>query len=172
MLHGGNKGHCLLAPLALVPLKCSSRNVQFPHRVPLKDNMPWCPWHFKNEAYRPASSRKCDCWVLVLAIYNFFIDQVPFTKKKIPWCPCRPALSRKCDFWVLVLASYNFFIGRVPFTKKKIPWWPCPFKNEAYSPVASMFGSMKVHTLLLYCPNTFLIRRSIKFPIRIFRLFH
>ena len=40
--------------IALVPLKCSSRNLQFPHRVPFaKQKMPWCP--FKNEAYRPDS---------------------------------------------------------------------------------------------------------------------
>ena len=39
--------------IALVPLKCSSRNLQFPHRVPFaKEKMPWCPC--KNEAYRPA----------------------------------------------------------------------------------------------------------------------
>ena len=45
-----------LCPLviALVPLKCSSRHLQFPHRVPFaKEKMPWCPCPFKNEAYRP-----------------------------------------------------------------------------------------------------------------------
>ena len=53
ILHGGNKaiasmppGHCLCAPL-----KCSSRNLQFPHRVPFtEEKMPWCPCPFKNEA--------------------------------------------------------------------------------------------------------------------------
>ena len=45
--------------IALVPLKCSSRNLQFPHRVPFtKEKMPWCPYPFKNEAYRPAG-RNC-----------------------------------------------------------------------------------------------------------------
>ena len=40
--------------IALVPLKCSSRNLQFHHRVPFtKEKMPWCPCPFKNEAYRP-----------------------------------------------------------------------------------------------------------------------
>ena len=30
--------------IALVPLKCSSRNLQFPHRVPFaKEKIPWCP---------------------------------------------------------------------------------------------------------------------------------
>ena len=39
--------------IALVPLKCSSINLQFPHRVPFtKEKMPWCPCPFKNEAYR------------------------------------------------------------------------------------------------------------------------
>ena len=38
--------------IALVPLKCSSRNLQFPHRVPFtKEKMPWCPCPFKNKAY-------------------------------------------------------------------------------------------------------------------------
>ena len=37
--------------IALVPLKCSSRNIQFPHRVPFtREKMPWCPHRFKNEA--------------------------------------------------------------------------------------------------------------------------
>ena len=40
--------------IALVPLKCSSRNLQFPHRVPFtKEKMPWCSCPFKNEAYSP-----------------------------------------------------------------------------------------------------------------------
>ena len=42
--------------IALVPLKCSSRNLQFPHRVPFaKEKMPWCPCPFKNEAYSPVT---------------------------------------------------------------------------------------------------------------------
>ena len=42
---------CLLI-IALVPLKCSSRNLQFPQRVPFtKEKMPWSPCPFKNEAY-------------------------------------------------------------------------------------------------------------------------
>ena len=45
--------------IALVPLKCSSRNLQFPHRVPFaKEKMPWCPCPFKNEAYSP------DKWII------------------------------------------------------------------------------------------------------------
>ena len=42
-----------LSPLvfALVPLKCPSKNIQFPHSVPFtKENMPRCPCPFKNEA--------------------------------------------------------------------------------------------------------------------------
>ena len=40
--------------IALVPLTCSSRNLQFSHRVPFtKEKLPWCPCPFKNEAYRP-----------------------------------------------------------------------------------------------------------------------
>ena len=36
---------------ALVPLKYSSRNLQFPHRVPFtKETMPWCPCPFKNQS--------------------------------------------------------------------------------------------------------------------------
>ena len=32
-----------------------NRDLQLPHRVPsTKENMPWCPFLFKNEAYRPA----------------------------------------------------------------------------------------------------------------------
>ena len=46
--------------IALVPLKGSSRNLQFPHRVPFaKEKMPWCPCLFKNEAYRPVP---CCTW--------------------------------------------------------------------------------------------------------------
>ena len=41
--------------IALVPLKCSSGNLQFPHRVPFsREKLPWCPCPFKNEAYSPA----------------------------------------------------------------------------------------------------------------------
>ena len=41
--------HCLGALEMLY-----SRNVQFPHRAPFtKENTPWCPCPFKNEAYRP-----------------------------------------------------------------------------------------------------------------------
>ena len=40
--------------IALVSLKCSSRSLQFPHRVPFtKEKMPWCPFPFKKEASRP-----------------------------------------------------------------------------------------------------------------------
>ena len=40
--------------VALVPFKCSCRNLQFPHRVPFtKETMLWCPCPFKNEAYGP-----------------------------------------------------------------------------------------------------------------------
>ena len=35
--------------IALVPLKCSSRNLLFPHRVPFtKEKMPWCPSKMKH----------------------------------------------------------------------------------------------------------------------------
>ena len=41
--------------IALVPLKWSSRYLQFPHWVPLtKENMHWCPWPFNSEAYKHA----------------------------------------------------------------------------------------------------------------------
>ena len=44
--------------IALVPLKCSSRNLQFPHiyRVPFgftEEKMPWCPHSFKNKHTSP-----------------------------------------------------------------------------------------------------------------------
>ena len=49
ILHGGNKGPLVIA---LVPLKCSNRNLQFPHRVPFtKEKMPWCHYPFKNEVH-------------------------------------------------------------------------------------------------------------------------
>ena len=60
MLYRGNKDlHCLHAPghcLGALDIHLySSRNLQFPHRVPFtKEKMPWCPCPFKNEAYRPA----------------------------------------------------------------------------------------------------------------------
>ena len=45
-------GHCLGA----LTKKCSSRNLQFPHRVPFNnDKMPWCPRPFKNAANKPES---------------------------------------------------------------------------------------------------------------------
>ena len=51
ILHGGNEGKCLLV-IALVPFKCSSRNLQFPHRLSFtEEEMPCCPCPFKNEAY-------------------------------------------------------------------------------------------------------------------------
>ena len=38
--------------IVLVPLKCPSRNLQLPHKVPFtKKKMHWCPFPFKNEAY-------------------------------------------------------------------------------------------------------------------------
>ena len=41
--------------LPLCPLY-PSRNLQFPHRVSFtKEKIPWCPCHFKNEAYRTVS---------------------------------------------------------------------------------------------------------------------
>ena len=46
ILHVGNKGNLPVCPLvfALVPLKGSSRNLQFPHRVTItKEKIPWCP---------------------------------------------------------------------------------------------------------------------------------
>ena len=44
--------------IALVPLKCYSRNSQFPHRVPFaKEKMPWCLCPFKSEAYSPGSTQ-------------------------------------------------------------------------------------------------------------------
>ena len=54
-----------------MPLKCSSRNWQFPQRVPfIKEKMPWCPCPFKNEAYMPVWSSCCTSkiiqwWVFV-----------------------------------------------------------------------------------------------------------
>ena len=43
--------------LALVPLKCSSTNLQFHFRVPFTEKkMPWCPCPSKNEAYSPGFS--------------------------------------------------------------------------------------------------------------------
>ena len=48
-------GHCLDA------LE-NSRNLQFPHRVPFtKKKMPWCPFSFKNETYRPATTSEYSC---------------------------------------------------------------------------------------------------------------
>ena len=44
---------------ALVPLKSSSRNVQFSHRVPFtKEKMPWCPCPFKKQ-----SIQACMCFI-------------------------------------------------------------------------------------------------------------
>ena len=40
--------------IALVPFKCSSRNLTFLHSVSFtKEKMPWCPCPFKNEAHMP-----------------------------------------------------------------------------------------------------------------------
>ena len=56
ILHRGNKGDCLHA---FVSLKCSSGNLQFPHRVPFtEEKLPWCPCPFKFEAYRPAQVKR------------------------------------------------------------------------------------------------------------------
>ena len=69
ILHGGNEGDCLYSPwsiMALVPLKCSSRNLQFRHRVPFTgEKMPWCP--FKNGAIQ--------AWLCpsVASFYTFFL---------------------------------------------------------------------------------------------------
>ena len=57
ILQGDNEGNCLRVPwsFALLPLKCSSTNLQFHPRMPFtKKKMPWCPCPFKNEAYSPA----------------------------------------------------------------------------------------------------------------------
>ena len=52
ILHGGNKGDILHALIiALVPLKCSGRNLKFPHMMPFtNEKMPWCPCPFEKEA--------------------------------------------------------------------------------------------------------------------------
>ena len=43
---------CTPLVIALVPLKCSSRCLPFPHRVPFtKEKMPWCPCPFKCDAW-------------------------------------------------------------------------------------------------------------------------
>ena len=54
ILHGGNGGDCAPLVNALVPFKCTIRNLQFPHRVVAftKEKMPWCTCPYKNEAYR------------------------------------------------------------------------------------------------------------------------
>ena len=50
--------------VALVPLKCSRRNLQICNRVPFtKEKMSCCPWPLINEGYRPAVfySSPCSC---------------------------------------------------------------------------------------------------------------
>ena len=56
--------------IALVPLKCSSTNLQFHYRVPFtKKRMPWCPCPFKNEAYSPVGSfRICSTWCICVLL--------------------------------------------------------------------------------------------------------
>ena len=56
ILHEGNKGDLPLCPLviSLVPLKCSSANLQFHHKVPFnKKKMPWCPCPFQKQSIQP-----------------------------------------------------------------------------------------------------------------------
>ena len=59
--------------IALVPLKCSSTNLQFHHRVPFtKEKMPWCPCPFKNKVYRPLDDiQDKQNWLLTLHFWTF-----------------------------------------------------------------------------------------------------
>ena len=64
ILHEGSKLPPCPYVIAWVPLKCSSRNLQFPHWVPFtKEKMLWCPYPFKKETYRPALHifLRCSC---------------------------------------------------------------------------------------------------------------
>ena len=73
--------------IALVPLKYSCRCLHFPHRLPFtKEKMPWCPYPFKNEAYRPAESSillkmirayRLNSWVLHLVLPQTSLDYTP-----------------------------------------------------------------------------------------------
>ena len=60
ILHGGNKGDSLHAPMSLpsCPRNTPGSSLELPPRVGFtKEKMPWCPCYFKNEAYRAGP-----CW--------------------------------------------------------------------------------------------------------------
>ena len=62
--------------LALVPLKCYSRNLQFPHRVPIYQRMPWCPCSFKTQhtdlhAMFDLNLWRSDTAVLIVTMLSF-----------------------------------------------------------------------------------------------------
>ena len=86
--------------IALVPLKCSYRNLQFPHRVPFaKDKTPWCPCPFKNEAYSPNSI------IAALAHTQAKLNKLMLTRLKLlvkltcttsDWYPAHFCLAEHC----------------------------------------------------------------------------
>ena len=78
--------------IALVPLKCSGRNLQFPHRVPFGKE--------KRVGALALSKTKHTGLCLVTNALSNAISRnlqtphtVPFTKEKMPWCP-RPFKNR------------------------------------------------------------------------------
>ena len=70
------------------PLKCSSGNKQFPHRGAIyqgEDHMPWslCPLK------QGIINYLCCHWSLPWCLLKpFFLIEVPFSKEKMPYCPC------------------------------------------------------------------------------------
>ena len=80
--------------IALVPLKCSSRILQFPHRVPFdKEKWPWCPWPFQKRSVQPwfkstgsMDMRMNGCILALLGMHNShgIVGNVCHTVTKLP----------------------------------------------------------------------------------------
>ena len=98
ILHGGNRDDCLTCPL--VPFKCS-RILQFPHRIPIKQNMPWCPCRFKNKAYTVCfffeRTRAPSTDLLHFSLQHHDNGNIFFTS----YTPQNPVLIFKYIFWPL-----------------------------------------------------------------------
>ena len=72
--------------IALVPLKCFSRNLQFPYRVPFTmEKMPRCPCPFKNEAFKShiLTNFKVHAVILLSPMHHPRLDRFVFTIQKL-----------------------------------------------------------------------------------------
>ena len=83
---------------------------------------------------------------------QFPLLRVPFTKEKMPVCPCHQTEASLHASWSLpsylwnVLSRSLQFLHRVPFSKVR----NCPFKNKAYRHVIVFVFSVVLNKTVMY----------------------